>query len=494
MKEPRVGVRDAGPGSLAPCVPTTDRSPAWHRLHRFAELRSVSRRLVGQASTRTGKEDAAPLDLAVGREAVRQYEVALARLRPRDREAVLGRIELHWPYEQLAEALGVATAPVARAVVIRAIGRLVEAIEPMKLAGNLQSLVASVADGWPQDWTALEARADDELTRHGLKNLRVITAIADFHRSGRSVKPPPGDGHSSTPTDGQLVVELRPVVKQWGRFLLRRKLGEGAFGDVYSAYDPQLDREVALKLLKPVCSSSDQDRRLLGEARMLAQVRHPNVASVFGADLYDGRAGLWMELISGLTLEQQLRSRGPLSACEAALVGQDVCRALTAVHRAGLVHRDVKTANVIREVGGRIVLTDFGAGRFRAGEPKRELVGTPHYVAPEVVAGAEATQLSDIYSLGVLLYRLVTGAYPRPSTGWDDLLEIDPLGSPPSLRDLRSDLSETFVSVVEQALSSDPSERPQSAGALCAVLGLVLGPASWRKAGRASSHHPPKGS
>ena len=356
---------------------------------------------------------------------------------------------------------------------------------------RLESLVASVADGWPQDWSALEARDADEPTRRALKNLHVITAIADFHRSPSAAKRPrtsdPGNPLTAAeecPTLGRdpSVPEVPPVVKQWGRFLLRKKLGEGAYGAVYSAYDPQLDRDVALKLLKPSGSSSDQARRLLGEARMLAQVRHPNVASVYGADRCDGQAGFWMELIRGFTLEELLLWRGPMSASEAALVGLDVCRALSAVHRAGLIHRDVKTANVIREVGGRIVLTDFGAGRFRTDEPKR-LAGTPPYVAPEVVAGSEATELSDIYSLGVLLFRLVTGGYPRTRGGLDVLPDVDDSDPPPSLRDLRSDLSDSFVSAVEQALARDPSERPRSAGVLQAALGLVLGaPASWRKA------------
>jgi eukaryotic-like serine/threonine-protein kinase len=310
--------------------------------------------------------------------------------------------------------------------------------------------------------------------RHRLRRFAELRGVSDGCLSGDPGTPSPPTEESSTLGHDQPAPEAPPVVKQWGRFRLRNKLGQGAYGDVYSAYDPQLDRDVALKLLKP-SRSSDQARRLLGEARMLAQVRHPNVASVYGAGRYDGRFGLWMELIRGFTLEEMLHSRGPMSAREAAVVGQDICRALTAVHRAGLVHRDVKTANVIREVGGRIVLTDFGAGRFRTDEPKRTLVGTPRYVAPEVLAGSEATELSDIYSVGVLLFRLVAGAYPGMRGGVDVPPGADDLGPPASLRDLRSDLSETFVSAVEQALSRDPSERPGSAGVLCAALGLVLG-------------------
>jgi serine/threonine-protein kinase len=186
-----------------------------------------------------------------------------------------------------------------------------------------------------------------------------------------------------------------------------------------------------------------------------------------------------MELIRGITLEEFLRSHGPMSASEAALLGWDLCRALAAVHGAGLVHRDVKTANVMREVGGRIVLMDFGAGGYRGQEPGRRFAGTPLYVAPEVSAGAEATVRSDIYSLGVVLFRLVTTSYPRKIGSFGEMLAARDVGAPPSLRDLRPDLPDSFVAVVERTLARDPAERPRSVGALRAALGAVLGvPAS----------------
>jgi serine/threonine-protein kinase len=260
-----------------------------------------------------------------------------------------------------------------------------------------------------------------------------------------------------------------------------KKLGEGGFAEVYQAHDTQLDRDVALKLLRRR-SSADPSERLLREARMLARVRHPNVASVYGAGVHEGRAGLWMELVRGANLEELLRLRGPMSACEAALVGIDVCRALAAVHAAGLVHRDVKASNVLREVGGRIVLTDFGAGSDPELPPPRRLAGTPLYLAPEVLAGSEATVRSDLYSLGVVLFRMVTDSYPRRVLNVQT--PFDPAHSdvPTSLRDLRPDLPDAFVAAVELALAADPDDRPSSAGAFRSMLGLVLGvPTSWRR-------------
>lgn len=351
---------------------------------------------------------------------------------------------------------------------------------------RLESLVASVADGWPQDWEAIGPLAGDERTRRAVRSLRTIAAIAEFHRrDAPSARVPSGGRRAASALSARMGHhEAPPALGQWGRFVLLRKLGEGGFGDVYQARDTQLDREVALKLLRGGRSCADPGRRLLREARLLARVRHPNVASVYGAGEHEGRAGMWMELVRGVNLEQLLQSRGPLSACEASLVGIDACRALAAVHAAGLVHRDVKTSNLMREVGGRILLTDFGAGSG-PGLMRRRFAGTPLYVAPEVLAGFEATVLSDIYSLGVVLFRLVTGSYPRMAVPAEELLDAPDSGVPTSMRDLRPDLPDAFVAAVELALAPDPADRPQTAGAFRSALGLVLGvPTSWRRACR----------
>jgi serine/threonine-protein kinase len=359
---------------------------------------------------------------------------------------------------------------------------------------RLDSLVASFADGWPQDWDAICALALDERTRRAASSLRTIAAIADSHRGATppasasgsderparapSKGPPPPDWKSPRP--GAI-----PTLGEWGRFVLLKKLGEGAYGEVYQAHDTQLDREVALKLLKHRRSTADPGHRLLREARMLARVRHPNVASVYGAGEHDGRAGMWMELVRGVNLEELLRSRGPMSACEAALVGIDVCRALAAVHAAGVVHRDVKASNVMREVGGRIVLADFGAGSGPGLRHRRQLAGTPLYLAPEVLGGSEATVRSDLYSLGVVLFRMVTASYPRRTAHVADMLDPSAPCVTASLRDLRPDLPDAFVAAVELALAAQPADRPPSAGAFRSTLGLVLGvPNSWRRASR----------
>ena len=166
-------------------------------------------------------------------------------------------------------------------------------------------------------------------------------------------------------------------------------MGAGAFGAVYRATDQKLQREVALKLLP----SPDPDR-VLKEARLLARVRHPNVVAVYGADYLENRVGIWMELVKGHTLEELLRTHGLFGAREAALVGLDLCRALAAVHRAGLMHGDVKAHNVMREEGGRTVLMDFGTGKDLRTDPSghRRTMGRRLSPAPRCISRRKSSK------------------------------------------------------------------------------------------------------
>jgi len=257
-------------------------------------------------------------------------------------------------------------------------------------------------------------------------------------------------------------------------------VGAGVFGEVYRAYDEQLERDVALKLLRTGTRSADRlAAKVLHEGRLLARVRHPNVVSVYGVEAHGDRVGLWMEFIRGCTLEQLLERQGLFGAREAALIGQDLCRALASVHASGLVHRDVKAQNVMREEGGRVLLMDFGTGmEVRDDEPGTGAVtpaaGTPLYLAPEVLDGKEATAASDIYSLGVLLYHLVTASYPVSARSLADLRQAHRSGRK-RLHDARPDLPDAFVQVVERALSLDPANRYSSAGAMQEALTRALG-------------------
>jgi tetratricopeptide (TPR) repeat protein/predicted Ser/Thr protein kinase len=262
-----------------------------------------------------------------------------------------------------------------------------------------------------------------------------------------------------------------PEGPRWGQLVLLDKVGEGAFGEVHRAWDVVLEREVALKLMR----ASEEDPALLQEARMLARLRHRNVVTVYGVDRHDGRSGVWMDFIEGETLAAIVEQRGAFGALEAILVGVDVCGALAAAHQSGLLHRDIKAQNVMRERGGRIVLMDFGLGHETAAGEPTDFGGTPLYMAPELLEGGPATVRSDLYAVGVLLFHLVTRAYPVEGSSIAELRKAHSDGEARSLRDLRPDLASSFTRVVEKAFDHEPSHRYATAGQMTAALEGALG-------------------
>ena len=308
---------------------------------------------------------------------------------------------------------------------------------PLDRDRALRAGARGIAAGLPLDWRSLESSADGDAARNVIRQLRVLADIADVQR--RLARGASADSSSSLwdtananaspaaahPRDGTY-----DGFATWGPLTLLERVGEGAFGEVYRAWDSRLDREVALKLLHARDSQGDSvGRVVIDEGRMLARVSHPNVVTVYGADRIDGRVGLWMEFVRGRTLEHLLNQNGAMSPQEAAAIGLDLCRALSAVHRAGLVHRDVKAQNVMREANGRVVLMDFGTG-----EPVTDnagvasIVGTPLYLAPELLRNESLTPAADLYSLGVLLYHLVTGGYPVVGTSIEEIRSAHQLG------------------------------------------------------------------
>lgn len=317
----------------------------------------------------------------------------------------------------------------------------------------LEEAAERIADEEPVEWQARAAESPAAGSR--LETLKVLERLARAFRgaAGRSGMPPPAAGPDET-----------AEAVSWGHLRILEKLGEGGFGEVYRAHDPVLDRQVALKLRRE--RRAEDDRRYLDEARRLARVRHPNVLVVHGADVRDGRVGLWTDLIQGETLETLLQRQGPMGAQEATAVGLDLCRALAAVHAQGLLHGDVNTSNVMRERGGRIVLMDFGAVKEISGEGGGVTVsrGTPVAIAPELLRGEQGIPAADIYSLGVLLFRLVTGRYPVEGESLEEIARKHEHGAARPLRDLRPDLPAPFVRTVERALALSPRERFASAG------------------------------
>src|SRR5688572_25244323 len=280
----------------------------------------------------------------------------------------------------------------------------------MSAETHLDELIDSVADGDAIDWTALEAGADPDVLRL-IAMVKTVEGVAQVHRTPAA--------EDETGPIASLAVGAAPAplgeLGRWGHLQLVRKVGEGSYGEVFHARDTWLDHPVALMLLRPELTDRVSPTKLLDEARVLVKVRHPNVVTVHGADLQQNRIGFWMEFVQGQRLDDLVAFQGLLSAEEAAVIGQELCSALSAVHDAGLVHRDVKAQNVIREPKGRVVLMDFGAGQLIADAVGGAGAGTPLYLAPEMFRDAPASVQTDIYALGVLLYYLVTAGFPVPA-------------------------------------------------------------------------------
>ena len=325
---------------------------------------------------------------------------------------------------------------------------------------RILGLAEAIADGRAIAWD--ENRGESTGARDPLlEQLAILARLSDVHRCGEL------DAAGAAPS-------APAVPREWGPFEVIEEIGRGSFGAVYRARDLRLDRDIALKLFPAHAAGASGALTVVSEGRLLAKISHPNVITVFGADVVDGRAGVWMELLHGRTLQEELDDRGPLGAREAAVIGIDLCKALAAVHKAGLVHRDVKAQNVMRAAGGRIVLMDFGAGRELQDAAGAVEAGTPLYMAPEVLSGGTATPGADLYSLGVLLYHLVTNDFPWSAGSLDELKAVHRHGTPTRLRDVRPDLPASFIRAVEDATAANPALRIPTAAAFEARLEAVL--------------------
>ena len=277
-----------------------------------------------------------------------------------------------------------------------------------------------------------------------------------------------------------------------GRYKIVRFIGRGGMGEVYEANDLELRQRVALKTVRPEIALDQQAiERFKREIRIARQVTHPNVCRIFDlghhrrAPSGDEIAFLTMELLPGETLAERLRRTGRMSTAEALPLATQIAAGLAAAHAAGIVHRDLKAENIILvpsqegQQTTRAVVTDFGLARAGAAADRLtelstasgRIAGTPAYMAPEQVEGGKVTAASDIYSLGIVLYEIVTGALPfvgdTPiSTAVKRLKE-----APPSPRSLVSDLDSKWDAAILRCLERHPADRFASAGDVVKALG-----------------------
>jgi serine/threonine protein kinase len=277
--------------------------------------------------------------------------------------------------------------------------------------------------------------------------------------------------HNRTPVIGTLLNE---------RFRLEEKIGSGGMSTVYRAWDPTLERWVAIKLMhRDISEEPDQLERFRREARAVARLSHPHVVTVidFGED--DGTPYIVLEYVEGETLKERIKRMGRLPVAEAVAYGIEIGRALTCAHEAQLVHRDVKPQNVLIDMEGRAKVTDFGIARSlevdAAGlTADGRVLGTTDYVSPEQALGKQVTEQSDVYSLGIVMFEMLTGEVPFRAESQVAVAMKHVKEPLPDVQRIRPEASATLASVVEHATAKELGNRYATAEDLTEDLEEVL--------------------
>ena len=262
------------------------------------------------------------------------------------------------------------------------------------------------------------------------------------------------------------------------RYRLEEKIGSGGMSSVYRAFDPTLERWVAIKLMhRDISNDPDQLERFRREARAVAQLNHPHVVTVIDAGEDDGAPYIVFEYVEGETLKERIRRLGRLPVSEAVAYAIEIGRALESAHANRLVHRDVKPQNVLIDADGRAKVTDFGIARSLEAQgltATGRVLGTTDYVSPEQALGHEVTGQSDIYSLGIVLYEMLTGETPFKA---DTQVAVamkhvrDPL---PDVQRRRPEISAALASVVERSTAKETQNRYPSVSQMVHDLEEVL--------------------
>ncbi len=258
-----------------------------------------------------------------------------------------------------------------------------------------------------------------------------------------------------------------------GRYRIVSPLGSGGMADVYLAEDERLGRLVAVKVLKARLAADDEFlERFRIEARAAASLNHPSIVGVYDRGSADGATYIAMEYVRGESLKQRLRREGALPQDEAVTIALAVLSALAAAHAQKIVHRDVTSYNVMLDESGRVVVTDFGIARMGDSALTRTgaMMGTSSYLSPEQAQGRAADERSDLYSLGVVLYEMLTGRVPFRGESDVAVAMQHVSTAPPNPRTLEPAVSEPLAGVAMRALSKNPDDRFQTADEFAAAL------------------------
>jgi serine/threonine protein kinase len=275
-----------------------------------------------------------------------------------------------------------------------------------------------------------------------------------------------GAGPPSTTSSAVLLQRLQRAVE--GKYRIERILGKGGMGAVFLAHDLTLEREVAIKVLPPDIALDEQVvRRFQQEAKTSAKLDHPHIIPIYRVESEGGLNYFVMKYVAGSSLEDVLERQEPLSSEYVQRVLWEAACALGHAHQRGVVHRDVKPANIMFDHDDRVVLTDFGISKalqaatgFTA---TGMIIGTPHYMAPEQAKGADVDGRADQYSLGVVGYRMITGDLPFGGDTIHTVLYKQIFEPPPDAKARRADVPEHLSAAISRAMAKDPAERFETA-------------------------------
>jgi serine/threonine-protein kinase len=284
----------------------------------------------------------------------------------------------------------------------------------------------------------------------------------------------------SLPTEPSALLATAP--RMVGRFSIRSEIGRGSNGVVYSAFDPVLSREVAIKAI-PLAHDRRWSERIeanfLNEAKAAAGLAHPHIVTVFDAGKTDTLAYLAMERLHGRDLHEVIAAGQPFAPRQVATLMLRVADAVHYAHKRGLVHRDIKPSNIFIQRDGKPKVLDFGVALANLGEPagteRRQLIGTPNYMSPEQALGRKLDARSDVFSIGTILYELLAGRRAFDGRTIDETLAQVISDAPQPLAELRPNLPARLVEICERALEKDVERRYQTAAELRNDLAAFAG-------------------
>ncbi|HKQ23914.1 MAG TPA: protein kinase [Burkholderiales bacterium] len=288
----------------------------------------------------------------------------------------------------------------------------------------------------------------------------------------------------SLPRSSQAAAEARytttTTYKQVGRYQIMERIGKGAMASVYKAYDPSIDRTLAIKFLhQDLCVEEEHRIRFLREAKAAGGLSHPNIVTIYDVGEIEGRPYIAMELLDGVTLSEVMKPGVGLPSRDVAIVALQLARALDYAHSKGIFHRDIKPSNLMQLKGGNTIkVTDFGIAHVAGGDHQQTQVGTvlgtPHYMSPEQAMGEAVDGRSDLFSAGVVIYQLLTGRVPFEAASLVTLAHKIAKEQPTPISKLRGDAAPALRRIAERCLMKDPAKRFQSGDELASALSKVV--------------------